>query len=411
MLLPDDRFGKNLAEPFFGSAPTALLQGFEMLGSDVIEVHIISCVIGEVPAPEKLADNIWYHQIVLPKWTFLRSLHLGPILAVRRKLREIQPDLVHSQGTEKWCAIAGCLSGYPSMLTIHGNLRLINRVTPLRPFLYWKLQEYLEAISIKLFNGIICITNYTLSNVKNINKNTWLLPNAVDKDFLNLGREKEKTLNNAKPLKNDIISTHGKSCQTNILVVGVIQPRKNQNSLIKSLDAIAEPENIKVKFIGACGNDKYADEFLNNVSKRSWCEYAGTKNRSELLLEFENADMLVLPTLEDNCPMVVLEAQASMLPVIASDVGGVPDLITHGITGMLVNPELSSSFRDSVVKLKQNPELKYKIIEKALKSAVSLFSPIHIAEQHIIIYSKIIIKQQSVKSNGVCKNLFSNINK
>jgi glycosyltransferase involved in cell wall biosynthesis len=395
MLLPDDRFGKNLPMPFFGSAPTALLQGFEMLGNDVIEVHIISCVIRELPAPKKLADNIWYHQIVLPKWTFLRALHLGPILAVRRKLREIQPDLVHSQGTEMWCAITGCLSGYPSLLTIHGNLRLINKVTPMRPFFYWKLQEYLEAISVRLFNGIICITNYTLSNVKNINKNTWLLPNAVDRNFLNFGKEKEKTLNIAESIKKDSKTKQSKSYQTTILVVGVIQPRKNQNSFIKSLDAIAEPENIKVKFIGACGSDKYADEFLNNVSKRSWCEYAGTKNRSELLLEFENADMLVLPTLEDNCPMVVLEAQASMLPVIASDVGGVPDLITHGITGILVNPELPSSFSASVIELKQNPVFKSKIIENALKSASSRFSPNHIANQHMLIYSKIIKKHKA----------------
>jgi hypothetical protein len=110
-LVVDDRFGNPGPVPFFGTAPSALLQGFEELGREKIEVHVICCTQHRHPAPEKLAENIWYHQLHVPTFGFLRSLHTGCVLAVRKLLKKLQPDVVHSQGTERWCAISGALGG------------------------------------------------------------------------------------------------------------------------------------------------------------------------------------------------------------------------------------------------------------------------------------------------------------
>jgi len=103
----------------------------------------------------------------------------------------MKPDIVHAQGTERWCAMSGTLAPYPKVLTIHGNLCLINKVTPMEPRAYWKLQEMLETFSIPRFNGVVCITNYTQRNVADLAKKTWVVPNAVDLDFFKLGEEKE----------------------------------------------------------------------------------------------------------------------------------------------------------------------------------------------------------------------------
>src|SRR5450432_3383194 len=82
--------------PAFGTAPEALLHGFATLPE--IEIHVISCVRQPVNAPEKIAANIWYHALHVPKIGWLRTAYQGCIRAMRKKLRAIRPDIVHGQG-------------------------------------------------------------------------------------------------------------------------------------------------------------------------------------------------------------------------------------------------------------------------------------------------------------------------
>src|SRR5208282_3060329 len=89
--------------PRFGQAPEALIQGFTSLPG--VEVHIVSCTQRPMQSPEKLAENLWYHSVHAPKFGWLRTLYQGCIRGTRRKLREIQPDIVHGQGTERDCSI------------------------------------------------------------------------------------------------------------------------------------------------------------------------------------------------------------------------------------------------------------------------------------------------------------------
>ena len=85
-------------------------------------------------SPEKLAPNIFFHSLYVPKLGWLRTAYQGCIRAVRKKLRELRPNIVHGQGTERDCAISAVFSGFPNVLTIHGNLRLIAKVTQARRF-------------------------------------------------------------------------------------------------------------------------------------------------------------------------------------------------------------------------------------------------------------------------------------
>ena len=81
--------------PHFGTAPEALLQGFSKLPG--LEVHVVSCTQEQMRSPQKLAENIWFHSLVVPKIGWMRTLYQGCIRATRRKLREIRPDIVHGQ--------------------------------------------------------------------------------------------------------------------------------------------------------------------------------------------------------------------------------------------------------------------------------------------------------------------------
>src|SRR5262249_20838593 len=87
-------------DPCLGRAPHALLECVSRLPDDV-EVHVVSCVQTHVRSPAKLADNIFFYNLVVPKWGWLRTSYQGCIRAVRRHLRQLQPHLVHGQGTER----------------------------------------------------------------------------------------------------------------------------------------------------------------------------------------------------------------------------------------------------------------------------------------------------------------------
>ena len=401
-LVVDDRFDRPQPEPFFGSAPSALLQGFAALASDqasqspelstldprpstapftsAAEIHVICCGKKPVPAPTKLAPNIFYHQIILPSWSYLRMLHAGPILAVRKKLREIQPDIVHAQGTERWCAISAALAPYPKVLTIHGNLRLINKVTPMQPLAYWKLQEILETFSIPRFDGIVCITNYTERNVADLARITWVVPNAVDLAFFALGDEKGAL----DPRPSTLVAQK-------VLVVGHVQPRKNQNAFIDAVTPLAESDPFDVHFFGgAARGQPFGDGFFDRLERRPWCHFGGMLGRAELREQFRDASLLVLPSLEDNCPMVVLEAMASGVPVIAPNVGGVPDLIRDGENGLLIDPTSAESMRDAVARILHTPELAARLSRQARKDAEENYHPRTIARRHLEIYQEIV---------------------
>lgn len=356
--------------PSFGTAPAALMQGFAMMPE--LEVHVVSCIRQPVKAPEKLAPNIFFHSLVVPKIGWIRTLFQGCIRATRRKIREIRPDIVHGQGTENDCSMNAIFSGLPNVLTIHGNMRRIAALNGERPFSYNWMAARLEGFVLPRTNGVVCITNHTWNEVKSLARRTWVLPNAVESGFF------------------DIDATPAPSAPAMGLCVGSISPLKNQNALIRALDPLARSGNFKLIFAGSVDPYDYGREFQQLVRERSWCEYIGFINREQLKERLSTASFLVLPTLEDNCPMVVLEAMAVGVPVLASGVGGVPELIETGKTGLLGDPLRPESFREGVERFLADRQWTSQLAKEAKERARQRFHPKVVAQQHLEIYQEVL---------------------
>jgi len=356
---------------YFGTAPEALLQGFSQLPD--IEVHVVSCVRKEMHSQDKLSDNIWYHPVLVSKIGWMTSVYQGCIRAVRRKLREIGPDIVHGQGTERDCAITAVFSGYPNVLTIHGNMRLIAKVSKAKPFSYGWLNAHLEAVTLPRTDGVVCITHYTENAVRNLARRTWVVPNAVDANFFE-------------------INNHPGGIPE-LLVVGLVCARKNQNALIRALDSLAATRAFRVSFLGQVQReDAYEAEFFELLRSRPWCEWCGFANRDALRARLAVAAGVVLASLEDNCPMVVLEAMAAGVPVVAPNVGGVPDLVTDGVNGLLCDPTQKESMAEVVQRLLENPHAASKMAVVAKDMAIERFHPRRIALRHLEIYREVLNK-------------------
>ncbi|MEI8283811.1 MAG: glycosyltransferase [bacterium] len=370
-LVVDDRFGRPLPRPSFGAAPTALLQGFKELGQDWIHVHVISCVEHCLPAPEKLEENIWYHQIVLPHWRFLRTLHSGPVMRIRKLLKLIQPDIVHSQGTERWCAVSGALSGFPAVLTIHGHLKLILKVSRMRPNFYWKLQMLLGEFAIPRHMGVVCISRHVEHSVHKQAKQHWLIPNAVRQPFF-------------APAENTA------SSKPRLLVIGTITENKQQCEILDCFKRIHNRGlDFEAMFIGDNGNfGKYQTQFgteIVSAEKAGFARFLGRLEIDELITLMDSSHALVHFPKEEAFGLVVAESLARGLMLFASSVGGIRD-IAGGIDGVkLFSVNDFCQLEETIISWIQSGAVK---LPNACPVISRLYAPASIAVQHCDVYEK-----------------------
>ena len=353
-------------QPHFGTAPAALLQGLAMLPE--LEVHVVSCIRRTVESPAKLGRNIFFHSLVVPKIGWMRTLFQGCIRAARTKIHEIHPDLVHGQGTEADCSLSAILSGYPNVLTLHGNMRAVARISRAKPLSYNWLAARLEGHVLPRTGGVVCITRYTQAAVAGLARKTWVVPNAVDASFFNV---ENAPSSGRRPV---------------VLCVGTVCLWKNQNAFIQALDPVASRLDFQLVFLGGLPDGPYSVEFSNLLKTRPWCEHHGFADRTGLKDWLKTATALALPSLEDNCPMVILEAMASGVPVMASSIGGVPDLIEQNRTGLLCDPHEPESFAACMEKLLSSNELCARLARKSKSEAMRRFHPLMIAKKHLAVY-------------------------
>ena len=366
----EDRRDYDSELPWFGTAPQALLEGFSGL-SDQIEVHVVSCARKHLETPVQLAPNITFHSVYVPSWAWMKTAYLGNIFAVRRLLGKLKPDLVHGQGTERDAALCAVFSGYPNLITIHGNMRVHGSRSENKTRPFYKLAAWLERIAIPRTLGVVTITTYTESLVRPLVRRSWLIPNAVQSSFF------------ATDPKPRIPPT--------LLFVGALDERKNATGFIRACAELISSRGWKFRLCGtADSTSAYFQELKKLASIHPWLELAGWKTRDELRIEMESATLLVLPTLEDNCPMVVLEAMAAGLPVIASRVGGIPDLLTDGRTGLMFDPAHPHTIQAAAQRMMDDVTFRESIHTAARREALNRFHPHVVASAHLRAYAEIL---------------------
>ena len=96
--------------------------------------------------------------------------------------------------------------------------------------------------------------------------------------------------------------------------------------------------------------------------------------RSDPRALIELLDVLVVPSLTEGAPLVVLEAMAAGVPIVASAVGGIPDQIRHEREGLLVPPGDPEALGDAVLKLLRDPRLARRMGASGCRKSASVFS-------------------------------------
>jgi glycosyltransferase involved in cell wall biosynthesis len=134
----------------------------------------------------------------------------------------------------------------------------------------------------------------------------------------------------------------------------------------------------------------YGKEVVELIESLPGISLLGFLDRDALAEEFGRSSILILPTFEDNCPMVVLEAMAAGLPVAASRVGGIPDLVSHESDGLMFDPHDPADIRSCIERLVRDPALCANFAARGRTKALEKFHPKVIAAEHVRIYREVL---------------------
>ena len=170
-----------------------------------------------------------------------------------------------------------------------------------------------------------------------------------------------------------------------LLTVSRIDPRKGLRHLPPVLaDLIGRGHDVRLTIVGptvgTMGQEE-RDRVLRAAAELGISErldFAGSRTLPQVLALAREHDLFVLPTLPgEGVPRVLLEAMASGLPIVVSDVAGVPTLVQHEVNGLLVPPADPQAIADAVDRLIRDHDLRRRLISVGNRAARA-----HTADSH-----------------------------
>ena len=112
----------------------------------------------------------------------------------------------------------------------------------------------------------------------------------------------------------------------------------------------------------------------------------GAMEHTQVKLLYRSCDAVVLASFSEGIPVVLMEALAEGKPVVATSVGGIPELIIHGETGLLVPPGHINSLADAIQRLADNPSWAQSLAEKGRQHVRDQFRNADSARQLAVLF-------------------------
>lgn len=355
------------------SALANLLKGFAELP---VNIRVVS--FNRELAEKKLTlfssrIEIYYH----PEGRFPHAINylFNGSKIVRQHIRQFNPSIVHySMGGYILLTRVWGLYHRVTLTTIHGIAFPEARQ---KKKLKDKLVFYSNGI-VEIFclpKNLIHLSNYsrTLMGRKG---NYSLIPNAVDSSFFAIA-PKDKT--------------HNK-----LIYAGAIDRNKNLIFLLKALKQLVDQRYFfKLDVLGGYtetdGYEQEINTFIEQHQLGAYVQFHGWVNQSTLQTILAKADILVVSSFQESLPMVIAEAMAAGKLVIASRVGGIPEMIEHGEDGFIMDTDKPENLAQLLIPLYQQPGRVLAIQKKARQKALATYPGKRIAEKTLSFYQQLLL--------------------
>lgn len=156
-----------------------------------------------------------------------------------------------------------------------------------------------------------------------------------------------------------------------ILFVGGISEAKGVHILLRSLHQLRNRGiDLHLTIIGASTDGGvWLNEQLKTLNINDMVRYKGKLAWEDVLSYYDKSDVLVLSSLSEGVPQVIIEAMSRGLPTIATRVGSVPWIIQDRVSGLLVNPNSVSDLTDAILHLANEEEMRVRFVKSGLAVA------------------------------------------
>ena len=144
-----------------------------------------------------------------------------------------------------------------------------------------------------------------------------------------------------------------------LLFLGALVKRKGVWDLVEAVARVAAERPDAILELAGSASSAELRRLIDTKAVNKNVRFLGWIQDDDKLAAFGRAHMLVLPSYIEGLPVVLLEAMAAGLPVVATRVGGIPDLVEDGVNGFLIEPGDVEALSESILRLLSDTELRH----------------------------------------------------
>ena len=294
---------------------------------------------------------------VIHSWTAYKTIYN------QNKIKNI--DIIETvDGGNYWLSLTKKI---PIIEHAHCSNYTIKKQCDLPIDLGTKLERKFQLMTLRNANAVISPSNAMLHIVEKENGNKLL-----------------NTIQIPLCIKGDISHQINQKSPTKFIFASRNDTLKGGNTLLKAIQLANNEieEKSKFYFIGYEPRDE--SQYPPNIVFKKFLP------RNELLEFYPECDVALLPSLFDNSPLFIYESMAAGLPVIATNVGGIPELIHHGKNGYLIEKGDDVALSNRIIEMVLNPNKRDHMGKNARKFIMDYANVEKIANKKIKLYQKII---------------------
>jgi glycosyltransferase involved in cell wall biosynthesis len=358
------------------SAVINLMHGFSHFKVNVLVVSFTKEVISSSIFNFKHNIDIVYENEGPFHHHSLNYLFFGNSI-IKKYIKKFNPDIIHYQaGNSFLLTLISRIANINNVLTIHGMAsEEAKRKIKITDRIKWNFNNSIQKIFFP--QNIIHLSKFSLNifNNKRIVRNE-IIPNALEESYFDI------------PMKNKTDNI--------LLYIGVIDNNKNIINLLRAIKSLKENNIIyKLEVLGDFNNEFYKNYIISYVKFNGLTEnvyFNGWINTEKVKEYLYKADILVVSSFHESLPMVIAEAMAAGKVVVASSVGGIPEMINDGVDGFLYDLKNPNELYEILEILYDNNTMNKIISKQAKISALNKYNAVNVAKRTIEFYNKCLTK-------------------